>query len=217
METILLAEITQSIPKLFIAETLRSAEFAYQEAYTSVQNDPLLDQPERDYLYPHVRRVILEKRLRDVAQASGMEGLVEANLAGNHQFTQIKASRLVMTCSHQNGLDGKMLRSSSFRKQNAELNRLLVQSEFEEGGFEKFYVKDTGAPLNAVIHHGADLSDKSKIGFIRLGFPAVDNDRWAASFDFYEILAAYPTSGIEREADETLIIAWKSKVREANS
>jgi hypothetical protein len=40
-------------------------EWAYQEAFNAVQNDTLLAEAERDYVYPHYRRAIIEKRLRD--------------------------------------------------------------------------------------------------------------------------------------------------------
>jgi hypothetical protein len=90
---------------------------------------------------------------------------------------------------------------------------LLSQMEFGVGGFEVFKAKDTGGLLNAVIYHGTDLKDKSKVGYLRLGFPSVDNTHWAARFDFYEILGAYQSSSAPTD-DDDLIIKWKNKARE---
>jgi hypothetical protein len=213
METGLLTEIVASMPKSFLVELMRGIEWAYEEARSAAQNDPLLDRPERDYLYPHYRRSIIEKRLRDVARDLGIKTRVAVNDAGNHEFTEITVGRLVLTCSHKNGEDWRMLRSSTFREQNAALNALLLQMEFKAGGFESFSVEDDGSFLNAVIYHGTDLSDKSKVGYLRLGFPATDNSKWAARFDFYEILKAYQPTESSADDDE-LIIKWKSKARE---
>ncbi len=213
METRLLTEIVASMPRTFVVELLRGIEWAYEEARNTARNDPLLDRPEQDYLYPHYRRSIIEKRLRDIARELALKERVATNEAGNYEFTEITAGRLLLTCSHKNGEDWRMLRSSKFREQHAALNSLLLQMEFKGEGFEAFSVEDDGSLLNAVIYHGTDLSDKSKVGFLRLGFPATDNTKWAARFDFYEILNAYPSAETSAEDDE-LIIKWKSKARE---
>lgn len=213
MENILLTEIARSVPKLFVTESMRAIEWAYEEAFGAAHNDPLLGDVERDYLYPHYRRSIIEKKLRDVGAAIGLDSRTESNIAGNFQFTTITAGRIVLTCSHKGGQDWRMLRSSIFREQHASLNLLLSQMEFGGGGFEVFQAKDTGGLLNAVIYHGTDLKDKSKVGYLRLGFPSVDNSHWAARFDFYEILSAYRASAAPTE-DDDLIIKWKSKSRE---
>lgn len=213
METGLLTEIVASMPRSFVVELMRGIEWAYGEARSAAQNDPLLDRPERDYLYPHYRRSIIEKRLRDIARDLGIKTRVAVNEAGNHEFTEITVGRLLLTCSHKNGEDWRMLRSSTFREQNAALNALLLQMEFKAGGFESFSVEDDGSFLNAVIYHGTDLSDKTKVGYLRLGFPATDNSKWAARFDFYEILKAYQPTESSADDDE-LIIKWKSKARE---
>jgi hypothetical protein len=213
METALLKEVVQSLPKTFVAELLRGIEWAYEEAYNSAQNDPLLDRPEREYLYPHYRRVIIEKRIRDVSRDLNLKTAVAQNEAGNHEFTEITAGRLLLTCSHKNGEDWRMLRSSQFRCQNATLNSLLCQMEFKGAGFEAFQVEDDGGLLNGVIFHGTDRAEKNKVGYLRLGFPATDNRKWAAHFDFHEILGAYQPEAPSAD-DDALIVKWKKKVTE---
>ena len=213
MESILLAEIARSLPKTFVTEAMRAIDWAYEEAHGAVFNDPLVGKPERDYYYPHYRRAIIEKKFRDIGGSLGLDSQVESNFAGNYQFTRITAGRIVLTCCHKGGQDWRMLRSSIFREQHASLNLLLSQMEFGSGGFDVFRAKDKVGMLNAVIYHGTDLKDKSKVGYLRLGFPSEDNSRWAARFDFYEILSAYQSSAAPTEDDE-LIIKWKSKARE---
>lgn len=215
MESRLLTQVVQSLPKQFVTETLKSVEWAYVEAHNTTLQDPLMEGPERDYVYPHYRRAILERRLRNVASEQGLESRSQWNFARNHQFTEIVADKLVLTCSHKNGEDWRMLPPSIFRERNAKLNSLLAQLQFNGGGFENDSpVADVGQ-LNAVIYHGTDLRDKGKVGYLRLGFPSGDNRRWAARFDFYEILNAYPHATPQEEAeDEDIIIQWKSKARE---
>lgn len=216
METHLLTELVRHLPRPFVSELLRKIEWVYKEAHGAVKNDPLIAQPEHEYLYPHYRRSILEKALRDLAVATGMEGRISTNQDGNHQFTEIVAGRFVFTCSHSTGPDYMMLRSSHFRRQNAELNALLAQFEFTGGGFEKFHPKDTGGLLNAVIYHATDRNDPSQVGYLRLGFPKHDNSGWAAKFEFDEILSAYPRAITQRDDDEQLIIRWKTKRQQSN-
>ncbi len=216
METQLLTELIRHLPQAFVRTLMQKIEWAYREAYGAVGNDPLVDQPERDYLYPHYRRSILEKSIRDLAQSLGLDSRVCENAAGNHQFTEILAGRFVITCSHSTGPDWMMLRSSHFRRQNAELNALLAQFQFDKGGFEVFNPKDNGGLLNAVIYHATDREDSSQVGYLRLGFPSPDYSRWASKFEFDEILGAYPRIIETKEEDEKLIIKWKMKRLKSN-
>ncbi len=212
MESALLSEVVKSLPKPFVSEVLRVTEWVYDEAYNSAFNHPLMGRPESEYLYPHMRRALMESKLREVANSLGLSTKVCTNFARNHEFTEIQAGRLVLTCSHKTGEDWQMLRSSYFRQKNATLNSLLSQMEFDSAGFEVFSENDDAGLLNAVIYHGTDLREKNKVGYVRIGFPSPCNSRWSARFDLYEILGSYPAVVAQSEDDE-IIVRWKSKAR----
>jgi hypothetical protein len=210
MQDILKKQIITSLPKLFITEAMRTVDWAYTESFSACKNNPLMEEPEREWMYPLYRRAILEKGFRQLAQKSGGTATIETNRARNFRYTEVSLGRFLLTVSHHTGEERRMLRHSEFRKQNAELNTLLDQMEF---GYKEFRKLDKGGMINAVLLHDHDLKDESKAGYVRLAFPAENNKEWATWFDLHEIVNAYPKAAVTND-DEELIIKWKSKARE---
>lgn len=210
---ILKREVVGSLPKALITEIMRGIDWAYQESYTSTNNSTLYGDAQKKWIYPYQRRAILEKRIWDIARNAG-EGVTaktQSNVAGNHEYTEISAGRMVFTCSHHTGERGSILRSSIFRKQSAKLNSLISQMDL---GFQEFLEADDGSPIYGIILYGHDLKQDSKAGYARLAFPPVDysdSENWVW-FDLHELVAAYPHAVITND-DEELIVTWKNKIR----
>jgi hypothetical protein len=212
METQLLRITNESLPKAFVKAVMRDVEWACSESLNSVVQRLAAGQygvPERDWMLGYERRAIWEKKVRDLAQSFGLDATVKSNTAGNHEFTQIRAGRLLLTCSHKLGPDYFMLRGSDFRAENAKINAILSQELMPFMPPEMR--QDDGGLLNAVIFYKVHETHRDKAEYLRLGFPSETNDKWAHKFDFYDILEGYPAESQEKE-DKELLIQWKRKL-----
>jgi hypothetical protein len=212
METQLLNITTKSLPIGFTRTIMQEVESSCLDSYTNCNlrfNNGQYGRPERDWLLGYERRALMEKRLRDAADSFGLQPTVESNLAGNHEFTQIRVGRLILTCSHKLGPDYFMLRASDFRDEHAKINSVLSQTLMPFVPEESR--RDNGGFLNAVIFYKVHDKHKDKAEYLRLGFPSQTNVKWAHKFDFYDILEGYPTESKAQEDNETLI-RWKRKL-----
>src|SRR2546425_13022806 len=121
MSTLILQSITRALQNSFVRALARDVEWAYKEAHAANFQNPLLDPCDAEYNYPHYRRSIMEKRVRDSARTAGLSADVKWNHANNYQFTEIIARDWNFTLKHTND-EKYMLKSSIFREQNAALN-----------------------------------------------------------------------------------------------
>lgn len=213
METRLLNITSESLPKEFVKAIMWGVEWACSESYNGVTQrlaSGLYEIPEKDWILGYERRAIWEKKMRDLAKIFSLEATIKSNPAGNHDFTQIRAGRLLLTCSHKLGPDYFMLRGSKFRDQNAKINALLSQRLMSF--MPKAMRQDDGEKLNAVIFYKVDEVHRDKVEYLRLGFPSENNDKWAHKFDFYDILDNY-ISEPQVQEHKDLLIRWKRKVQ----
>jgi hypothetical protein len=212
METQLLRIANESLPKEFVKAIMRDVEWACSESLNNVTQRLAAGQygtPERDWILGYERRAIWEKKMRDLAESFDLAATVKSNQAGNHEFTEIRAGRLLLTCSHKLGPDYFMLRASGFRDKYAKINALLSQELMTFMPVEMR--EDDGGLLNAVIFYKVHETHRAKAEYLRLGFPSETNDKWAYKFDFYDILEGYPAESQQKE-DEELLIQWKRKL-----
>ncbi|MFO1022738.1 MAG: hypothetical protein U0903_18885 [Planctomycetales bacterium] len=212
METQLLNITSSSLPKDFVKAVMASVEWACAESYEKAMENLASGRyghPEMNWMLGYERRAVWEKRMRDLAEQFGLSATIESNESGNHKFTQIRAGRLMLTCSHKLGPEYFMLRRSSFRDSNARLN--AVMNQFEMPFMPKAMREDDGGMLNAVIFYSVNSHEKYKVDYLRVGFPSQSNERWAHRFDFYDILENYPAE-TQAQEDKDLLIRWKQKV-----
>lgn len=212
METQLLNIATDSLPKGFVKTVMTEVERACGESYRQViarGSAGQYGEPEMNWILGYERRAVWEKKLRDIGKDFGLGVSVQRNAAKNHEFTQIIAGRLKLTCSHKLGPDYFMLRSADFRKDHARLNTLLSQSHFPFAQQE--LQQDDGGLLNAIIFYKVHDKERDQVEYLRIGFPDSENEKWAHKFDFYDLLGNYPQETMVPE-DTDLLIRWKRKV-----
>lgn len=206
MSDLILQSISKSIPSDFVRSLAGDVEWAYREAHAASYNNPLLDECDADYNYPHYRRSILEKKLRDSAIASGLTIDLCWNAAKNYQFTEITAQDWTFTLKHTSD-ERHMLKSSIFREQNAALNSMLPQLELFALVDEK--KKKSPTQFSAIIFHGTDLEDRSTPGFIRIGVPREDFSWWEACYDIHEVMAH--TTATKTPEEVKAVAKWKTR------
>jgi hypothetical protein len=209
MQELLLQSIGRALPGNFVRTLASDVEWAYKEAFAASFQNPLLDEHEANYQYPHYRRSILEKRVRDSAGAAGLSAEIRPNHVNNYHFTEISAGDWIFTLKHTSD-EKHMLTSSIFREQSAALNGLLDQLTMPAilGGPDQ----RPHSKFSAIIFHATDRQDKSTPGFIRIGIPREDFLWWEAVFDIHELLlvqeAVRPT-----EDDIQVVAKWKERAK----
>ncbi len=206
MSSLILQSITRALPTNFVRTLAQDIEWAYKEAHEASYGDPLLDPCDSDYHYPHYRRSILEKRLRDSAARSGLVTALRWNNANNYQFTEIEANDWVFTLKHTND-EKYMLKSSIFREQNAALNGMLPQLVMPSIlGLEKEQPK---RQFSAIIFHATDRYDVSAPGFVRIGVPKEDFSWWEVCYDIHELMVEAPAEQTQEEIE--VVAKWKTR------
>ncbi len=180
--------------------------WSYSESHAASFNNPLLDECDAEYSYPHLRRAIMEKRVRDSARAAGLSVSLQWNQANNYQFTEIEAGDWVFTLKHTSD-EKHMLKSSIFREQSAELNGLLPQLVMPS----ILGIKPTDAKrrFSAIIFHATDRVDKSIPGFVRIGVPREDFSWWEECFDIHELIIGDTVAPSQEEI--TAVATWKKR------
>jgi hypothetical protein len=205
---LLVQSLANSLPKGFVVDLLKETDWAYGEAHSSVIKDKRLGTAEADWLEPHLRRCLLERKFQDIAGLHGLKAAIATVKSNGYKYTELIAGRFVLTLIHTHS-PSRIVRSSSFRNKDADLNRYLDQRDL----FIVDEKKSADVDLNAVIYHGTDFRDPYRVGFLKIGFPAEGNLVWAHRMDAYDLLEAYPEQASKE--DIALVIEWKKKSGEA--
>jgi hypothetical protein len=207
---LLVQALADSIPQAFVVDLLKETDWAYAEAHTSVIKDKRLGTAEADWLEPHLRRCLLERKLQDIAGLHDLKTAIATVKSNGYQYTELVAGRFVLTLVHTHS-PHKIVRSSSFRNAAATLNCFLDQRDM----FIEEKKASDEVDLNAVIYHGTDFRDPYRAGFLKIGFPSEGNTDWAHKMDAYDLLEIYPERATKE--DRALVIEWKKKSGEATS
>ena len=148
----------------------------------------------------------MEKRVRDSALKDGLGIDVRWNKANNYRFTEITAGQWTFTLKHTSD-ERYMLKGSSFREQNAQLNYMLPQLVMPSIiGQEK---KPSTSQFSAIIFHATDQGDSKTPGFIRIGVPKEDFSWWEVCFDIHELMAE--TAAPESPEEIKAVATWKNR------
>lgn len=160
------------VPPAFITRFLESAVWAYKDAWGRVSNDPLLTDDSQDYLLPHLRRVLLESKLQELALDCGLRAESKAVSSGAHKYVAVRVGRLVLTCS-KTASPNTIARACEFRDQYSEINEHINQLNL-------FPVASTPGKesLYCIITHGPSEQKNDELGFCCFGFPSQDFKRW---------------------------------------
>lgn len=188
------------VPPAFISRFLEAAQWAYREAWAQVDGNPLYAEEGRDQLLPHLRRVLLEAKLKGVALDSGLRAEPEPVTSGAHKYVAVRAGRLVMTCSKTAGPNA-VPRACEFRAQYADINEHIDQQNL-------FPVVSTPGQesLYCIIIHGPSAFKKDQIGFCCFGFPSQDLNKWAQEPIALADIRDYQQQRYQKMADERAAI-----------
>jgi hypothetical protein len=177
-----------AMPLTFLEGVKSVMHQLYEEAHHAMHQDPLLGSPEAAYATPHYRRALIETRLRQEAQKSGLAATVQTNSAQSAEFTAIKAANFVITESFVNQPSGRV-RYAKFRQDYCALNKLLSQMPIEGIDTSDMLTYTDGA-VYCIMLHGPDFHDRSKLGFVDWAFPDHNNRRYVDIFSLDELVVA---------------------------
>jgi hypothetical protein len=138
-----------------------------------VHNDALIGEEGRDQLLPHIRRVLLEQKLKEIALDSGLRAEVECVNSGAHKYVAVRSGRLVLTASKTTGRNA-IPRACAFREQYSDVNEHIDQQNLFPGISEP-----ADAALYGIIIHGPNERHKKELAFCCFGFPSPDMEKWA--------------------------------------
>lgn len=160
------------IPPAFVKRLINDAGWVYKEARARVENDPLLGDPERAYLEPHIRRALFERKLVEAGLDTGMVATTECVTSGSAQYNLVRAGRLLLTCSKTTSRK-VVPRSCAFRGQYSYINEHIAQRQL-------FPVPSmpSQASLYCIIIHGPSLETPGELGYCCFAFPSHEGEKW---------------------------------------
>ncbi|WCF29265.1 hypothetical protein [Xylella fastidiosa] len=160
------------LPPAFVNGFEKAAIWSYNEAWERVKNETCITDDGCHYLLPHLRRVLLESALSNLALDSGLRVQSKEVSSGAHKYIEVRVGRLVMTCSKTTGPNA-VPRSCDFRDQYSNINEHIPQQNL-------FPVNSTPGPesLYCLIIHGPTAQNKDDLGFCCFGFPSQDMKDW---------------------------------------
>jgi hypothetical protein len=188
--------------------------FAYRESFETTHADPLLGSAEKEYLYPHRRRAVLEKRARDISREYNLTPLVGKTQDGHSSYTKIKVGRFDVTFHHVSDMV-QYPRTALFRKQHGAINTLVDQLEL---GLPEF--SDRGEQLYAQILHTTDPLKKSVPKDVTILLPPSSAKESSFRFEIQDLIEAQTMLGKESTFDvnrSKLDIRRKTKEQEERS
>lgn len=172
--------MTEDLPHEFVQSFLSQLSRVYVESRAKAESD--FQEPEMQYMLPHIRRAFSEQLFRETALNAGLAATVEPNRSGNHTYTLVCTGRLSLTISHVL-YTSNVPRPAKFREQYSEINQHLRQrSLFEPINNAS---PQSGDVYGILLHHldekkGEDGEILYEDGFVEIGFPKVGCETWLA-------------------------------------
>lgn len=184
------------LPPAFVTRMIRDAEQVYPLAHSHFAHDPLLGKAERDYMEPHYRRALFERRMMDAGLDAGLKVTTQNVSSGAATYNLVRAGRLILTCSRTPSRNVAP-RSCSFRGQYADINEHIDQTQL-------FPVASTPgeAALYCIIIHGPSLEDVGTLGFCCFAFPKQDGEKWAQEPIDLADIRDYQQTRYQKSADD---------------
>lgn len=186
------------VPPAFVSRVLNDAQWVYKEARARVENDPLLGKAERDYMEPHYRRALLERKMIDAGLDSGLIATSERVTSGAATYNIVRAGRIIFTCSKTQSRN-IVTRACVFREQYADINEHVDQQQL-------FPVNSAPikAALYCIIIHGENIDKPGELGYCCFAFPQKKNDKWAWAQEPIDLvdICDYQQARYQKHADE---------------
>lgn len=154
----------QELPTEFLRHFIMGLPLVYKTSYDLVY--AALGDPQARDVLPYFRRAMVEEHLFKTGNRfRDLDADAFLNVARNCHHVEIRSRSIVLTA---NAVDSpnQMVRDARFRNTLAESNQYVLLPELEERPRDDYYF--------AMLLHGADLEDSSRVAFVQLAFPSHD-------------------------------------------
>lgn len=187
------------LPPSFVTRFIAAAAWAYQEAWDQCQNNTLLLDDGKMQLLPHLRRLLLEAKLQEIALDSGLRAESEPVISGAYKYVAVRSGRLVITCSKTTGPNA-VPKSCDFREQYSDINEHIDQQNLFP------VISNPGKDsLYGIIIHGPGEKEM-ELGFCCLGFPSQDMNSWAQAPIALADVRDYQQQRYQKPTDDRSVI-----------
>lgn len=200
----MLAELAANFPFGFPKSLARLIGRSYPEAWLECKDQPRLGAFEKENVFPHLRRGIIETGFRELAKSARLEHDVEVlSLSQGNSYTKVRSGRVVFSVHHVDQYTGPMPRFAHYRKQNSVVNLHVEQFML----LEDFIDRDQ--PIYAYFVHTTNPDNKHQLGEIHITVPASERMDSICSYDITELIAAQQIDKKSTKSDDDLDIRRK--------
>lgn len=176
------------LPRKMVRELLQVLPLIYRDAYSRSFEDPAWEHSEAHDLCGHIRRTLVESRLRKIAIQNGLYAKPFRNFRATSNYTLVRAGRLVITQSAIQH-EAQMVRPAMFRRQHSAINRVLAQPTLPELEIHPPELFARGE-VYAILFHGPRWGSPNELGFVTIGFPCSDSETTLYRFPLEAIAKA---------------------------
>lgn len=154
----------RELPREVIHAFVMPLPIVYRSAYDFAYS--MCDEPRVGDVSPYIRRAMVEEHLWKTGNRfHKLDAENSLNVARNCHHVEIRSPSIVLTA---NAVDspGQMVRDARFRNTLARSNQYVLLPELEEPLDGDYFF--------AMLLHGPDLEDASRVAFVELAFPSSD-------------------------------------------
>jgi hypothetical protein len=205
-DSVMLVELATNLPTGFPRAIARMIGSAYTEAWLECKDQPRLGAFEKENVFPHLRRGIIETMLRELTKKQGLEHSVEIlSLSEGNAYTRVRSGRIVFSVHHVDQYSGPTPRFANYRKQNS-----VVNLHVEQFMLIKDHI-DRDKPIYAYFVHTTNPDNKHQLGEIHITVPGCERMDSICSYEITELIAAQQGDKKIVKTDEDLDIRRKSE------
>jgi len=204
-DSVMLAELAANLPIGFPRALARLVGSAYNEAWLDCKDHARLGAFEKENVFPHLRRGIIETMLRELTKKYSLEHEVEILLSEGNAYTKVRSGRIVFSVHHVDQYSGPTPRVANYRTQNSVVNLHVEQFMLIED-----YI-DRDKPIYAYFVHSTNPDNKHQLGEIHISVPASERRDSICAYDITELIAAQQPDKKIVKPDEDLPIKRKTE------
>jgi hypothetical protein len=190
--------------KLTFWKRLQSAmEWAYEDSFQSVVNDPRVLEDQRGAKLLDERFYVVETALQRAANDTGLSSTGQKISINNWNYTLVRGGGVSMIQSYV-PTTSDFARPARFREAHSSVNTFLSAPQFDFGDIDPkvFSV----ATVNGMIIHGpvgkGFDQDNQRLGFLNFAVPDETYRTWGLNFSVLEIVARFEHAEIGAEAPQ---------------
>ncbi len=195
-------EITRHLPRQFVLDVLDNTDAAFLGAKRIVDDMVGCEEPERAQMLGHHRHWGQEEGVRQAARSSGLRTAAPHTSPRGGRFSLVEAGDLVLARTKITTV-GTALRPSKYMRGLALHNRYLEPSQWDLFLEELEISTDTTFCLIVTVAP-KKRQDESRPSYVGIGVPTPDLTGWHFRDSLENLLAAYPSIGVEEIPDRAV-------------